>query len=339
MHTLHLEIFKSFYKVTSNDPKVIERIALDFSYFITEVIPLSPAESVEIMVETPPWNIIPPLVAKKQTDTSIIYEEGNIRYNDYHGQALTTVNQKDKRSVIYSLDLNLAHELGYLLILSKSGKEMDLKGLHKVHAMGLQLTGVNLIMISPSKGGKSTHFLELLNDPDFKIYSDDTPVIDGQGNIFAFPLRVGIEEGAPLPSFVDNSKIYHLVRRKFGQKTLIPLTAMGREIANFNKLQRTILVVGKRSRKSSPELKAVSNLVMLPYLVQYMIVGIGLPMILEYFFEAGIKDIFKRFVIISKRTLAAINLMFHSEKYIMEMTSDIKANSSLIVELLKNEHG
>lgn len=339
MHTLHLEIFNSFYKVISNDSKVIERIALDFSYFLTDVIPLSPAETIEVLVEAPPWEIIPPLVARKQTDTSIIYEAGNIRYNDYHGQALSTVNQKDKRSVIYSQDFNLVHELGYLLILSKSGKEMDLKGFHKVHAMGLQLNNVNLIMISPSKGGKSTHFLELLKDPAFKIFSDDTPVVDGNGNIFAFPLRVGIEDGAIVPEYVNKEKTYTLVRRKYGTKRLIPLVAMGREIAQFNKLQRTILVVGKRSRKHSPELKAVSNLVMIPYLVKYMIVGVGLPMILEYFLETGFKDILKRFLIIFKRTLAAINLMFHSEKYIFEMNSDIRANTSLISELLKNEHG
>jgi hypothetical protein len=339
MHTLHLEIFNSFYKVISNDSKVTERIALDFSYFITEVIPLTPTETIEILVQDPPWEIIPPLVAKKQTDTSIIYEEGNIRYNDYHGQALTTVNQKNKISVVYCQDLHLAHELGYLLILSKSGKEMDLKGFHKVHAMGLQLKGVNLIMISPSKGGKSTHFLELLSDPAFKIYSDDTPVVDGNGNIFAFPLRVGIEEGAEVPSYVDKNKTYELVRRKFGAKKLIPLTAMGREIAQFNKLQRTILVVGKRSRKHSPELRAVSNLTMAPFLIKYMIVGVGLPMILEYFLETGFKDILKRFKIIFKRSMAALNLMFCSEKYIFEMSSDIRANTSLIIELLKNEHG
>jgi hypothetical protein len=334
MHIIHLNIFSNNFKVLCNDSEVIEHLKLDFSYFISSESNQN-AHSIYVLIQNPPWDIIPEISATKQTDTSIIYEKDNVRYNDYHGEALTTV-RKGGESFVYCNETSLAHELSYLLILSKSGKSMDLRGLHKIHAMGLQYQRTNLLFISSSKGGKSTHFLGLLNDPKFKIYSDDTPVIDRKGNIYPFPLRIGIEEDAPVPSYVNKEHTYKMIRKKFGPKILIPIQSIQRELATDTKPQRTILVIGKRSRKKRSQIKQISALAVFPHLLKYMIVGIGLPMILEYFLETGFKDIVSRFKIIVSRTIAASALIIRSEKYLMETSSNVPENCSMMIDLISN---
>ncbi len=214
---------------------------------------------------------------------------------------------------------------------------MDLNGLHKIHAMGVQLFDTNLVMVAPSKGGKSTLFMKLLSHPSCQIISDDTPVIDRHGLLHPFPLRLGLEADSKIPSHIDQSQSYKLERRRFGVKTLIPLSGLGRPIATSLEEKRTILIVGKRTNSKTPRLIKIGYIRMLPHIFISMIVGLGLPMILEYFLESGIRDIFKRVKIILSRTQAAIMLMLKSEKFIFEMSNDLDANEKLLFNTLNRD--
>lgn len=309
---------------------------MDFAKFLITVQEDSPSsyDSIEVLVQTPPWDLLPPKVAIKQTDTSIIYEENGVRYNDYHNKALSIVDTNTKHAVIYSDQVDLAHELGFLLILSKSGKKMDLEGLHKIHAMGVQLNNTNIIFMASSKTGKSSLFLELLKDPQVKIYSDDTPVINSQGEILPFPFRIGINNREEAPEYINKDFIYTLNRRAHGQKHLIPLSAINRDIAHYQKNQRTVLIVGVRTRGES-RIQTISTLEMFKHLQKHMVIGVGLPMVLEYFLESGLRDLLKRFLIIFKRSKAALALVTKAECYLFECGPDIEYNSKLLKERLK----
>lgn len=315
--------------------EIHRRLGLDFSQFLSlDNHPQS--ERITISLVTPPWDIIPKSGPLKCTDTSIIYEKSNVRYNDYHGKALTTVNSLTLESAIFTENLHLAHELAYLLILSKSGKKMDLRGFHKIHAMGVQINHTNVVLIAPSKGGKSTLFMRLLAHPTSQMISDDTPVIDVSGTVHPFPLRLGLEEGSFIPEYINKDSIYLLNRRKFGTKLLIPIEALGRSIAQSSNAKRTILIAGKRTERKVPRILRVGAIRMFPRVFISMIIGIGLPMILEYFFESGTNDIIKRVKIILSRTRAGFMLMMKSEKYFFEMSNDIDANESALLNFLKS---
>lgn len=213
---------------------------------------------------------------------------------------------------------------------------MDLNGLHKIHAMGMQLLDANVLMIAPSKGGKSTLFMKLLSHPTSRIISDDTPVIDRQGRIHAFPLRLGLEEDCHIPSHINLSQSYKLERRKFGIKVLIPLQGLGKPIASTNDAKRNFLIVGKRTVRKNPRLTKIGHLRTFPHIFIAMIIGLGLPMILEYFLESGVSDIIKRIKIILSRTLAGIMLMIKSEKYLFEMSHDLDANEKMLITFLES---
>jgi len=334
MHTLRLAIFGQFFEIRCSDSNTIEKLRLDFYHFITDKTFFH--ENISILIQPPPWHLIPAIRSLKQNESSIIYEKDGIRFNDYHGKALSIVDYNKNESHIYTTDHNLAHELGYLLILSRSGKKMDLAGFHKIHAMGIQYKTNNLIFISPSKGGKSTHFLKLLEDPEIKIFSDDTPIVDRKGNIYSFPLRVGIEHEKNLPSYVNQEEVYKLERRIYGTKTLIPLKAIKRELAIYNNKQKIVLVVGIRTRAKSSKIVRVSSLSLVPYLFKFLIIGVGLPMILEYFLESGFLDLLKRVKIILSRSCAMASLLIKSDAYIVELNENIEQNTNLLRSLIKN---
>lgn len=337
MEVIHINIFGSHFKVSSNNYDIVSRLSLDFAKFLVLNQVEEPSlNSIEILTQAPPWELLPKKVALKQNDTSIIYEENGIRYNDYYCKALSIVDSNNKTSTIYSADIDLAHELGFLLILSKSGKRMDLHGLHKIHAMGVQFSNTNLLFMASSKVGKSSLFLEFLKDPTVKFYSDDTPVINSQGEILPFPFRIGINNKEEAPDYINQEDIYTLQRRSHGQKYLIPLNAIDRNIAQYQKGQRSILIVGIRTLGEA-RIYPISPFAMLKHLQKHMIIGVGLPMVLEYFLESGLKDILKRFIIILKRTKAAVSLILQSECYLLESGPDIKYNCELIKKKVLNQ--
>jgi hypothetical protein len=337
MHKLNLNIFNNHFQILSESEELINRIRLDFFHFIRNEVIHDEGQQIFLHISDPPWEILPTIRSIQQTDTSIIYEKDDIRYNDYHGKALTSVNTLTGQSHIYSPDLHLTHELGYLLILSKSGKQMDLNGFHKLHAMGLKIDQTSVIMVAPSKGGKSTLFMQLLKNPGFQIYSDDTPVIDRLGKIHAFPLRLGLESNSSIPEHINPELIYHLKRRNFGNKILIPLNAFGRQIAISSKNDKVILLIALRSRLKTPSVIPVGKLQIVPYIFKFMIIGLGLPMILEYFLETGVRDIFKRIKIILSRSCAAFFLILRSQTYVFEMSQNISLNEQVICNFLKSK--
>jgi len=53
----------------------------------------------------------------------------------------------------------------------------------------------SIIVLLPSGGGKSTIALRILKENDFKLLSEDSPLVDKRGDVYPFPLRIGIMEG------------------------------------------------------------------------------------------------------------------------------------------------
>lgn len=329
MENIFLSIFSSLVEIQTDSGPLAEKLKKDFAYFLAS--PGTSSYRLKCFLQDIPWGKIPPLAAKNQSLNSITYENKGIRYNDYHGEALSIYNYGNQQGEIYSLDPDLLHEVSYLMILSRTGKKMDLSGFHKIHACGVANDHYNFIAMMPMKGGKTTLFLNLIKDQALKIISDDGPVVDRRGKIHSFPLRVGVEEDpgqtqySKLPSTVDRQKIYRIHRKKFGPKFLIPMTAFQNPLIGPGK-RKNILCQGIRTSTSGFKMVKVKKRKMLFPLMTHLVVGLGLPMVIEYFLESGINDHFRRLHILTSRLWAATRLLMGSDTYFLYLGKDIDLN-------------
>jgi len=263
------------------------------------------------------------------------HDQGFIRYNNYFEQGLTIFDYTVEKSWIYSLDLEFLHELTYLIILSRVGKKLDLLGLHRIHAMGVQIGDVSCLCMFPMGGGKSTLLANLLNYNDVKIISDDSPLIDSKGEFQNFAIRLGVG-----PELIDNIKnpsenIYSLVRRQYGKKELISLNGISNELAGPSK--RQILIQGKRIKGSNSRLIKARLDQKIYSLVINMVIGVGLPMIFEYFWEKGFSDFLRKSKIACLRLLAMVRVLFKSDFYIFETGNDPVKNAKILYEFLREK--
>lgn len=318
--------FKVF--VDTDNEFLKEKLLLDFNYFIKD---FDSNENLYIHVKLNDEykDLIPQgVVAKKQTINSITYDVNNLRFNDYYGDALSIFNYLTQKCEVYSHCEKRLHEIVYLIILSRQGKWLDKNGFHKIHAMGVSKNNKNLILMLPMKGGKTTTFTKFLEDESFDLISDDTPIVDSRGDIKSFPIRIGIEDNKKsqkLLEKVPDSFKSEFFRKQYGAKKLIDITYFEQRLTNPTS-NKTILVQGFRCNSNECEIKKIGKLKMFKYLVINMIVGIGLPMIIEYFLESSLKDKFINLGILVKRTYAATRLLIKSQCYEVYLGTDVEKN-------------
>ncbi len=333
------DLFLDFYGISvsiSSVDSIAQLLKKDFEYFNCAKIQ-HPTFVLSVEKSISPYNEIAGLKAIRQNEKCITYKDSGYIFNDYHGAGFTVYDPAAKKMSIYSLDEQLLHEITYLAVLSLTGKLLDLRGMHRLHAFAISYKSTALIGMMPSKGGKSTLFLDLLkSDSEFKIISDDTPYIDWRGKLYPFPIRVGTNDITGYADFVNIEKSYELVRRDHGVKTLIPVSAIPNKI-HTDVVERIILFEGARIYSNECELHNISSLKIFIAQIKHVIIGVGLPMVLEYFLEPSIKDIPKRIIIIVKRSLAAFNLARKSSSYTIYLGLSRETNVKIVSQLLKQQ--
>jgi hypothetical protein len=128
-----------------------------------------------------------------------------------------------------------------------------------------------------------------------------------------------------------NSKFY-------GRKKLICIDGIRSKIEtrayNFDKV---IVSYGVRSmKKQSSGLIEVNTVIIFLQFFYHGIIGVGLPMILEYFWELGIKDFFVKFNIFTNRFFVFLSLSLSAKKYRLNMDDNPEKTARYIIDFLDN---
>ncbi|MCE3011999.1 MAG: hypothetical protein LW878_02940 [Proteobacteria bacterium] len=323
-HQIGLKIFGTTFSIRSKNLECISMLENEFQFFSH---PLREGQyNILLELSEIPTGLLPRLYSKKISQNSITYDDGPVRWNDYFGKALSSLNYQTGQAVIYSPSIDFMHELAYLLLLSLSGKAMDLAGFHKIHACGINMGHKNILISLPSKGGKTTLFLELCKYPEVSLISDDTPVIDSKGHVHAFPLRVGVEA---VPAWLQKKDFPLFKREKFSDKFLIPLRDLGRTIY-AGKDTSSVFLIGLRSSGDYPRLLRASTLHGFKALFEHMVIGVGLPMVVEYFVKNTFRDWLVLIRIFCLRSLAALAFWRRSRVYFFVLSSSPEANAEFL---------
>jgi len=335
LNKLVLKIINFHIELSIDSQSILDEIEKDFSYFKDSNLDKITDFNLRINCSlVDKYNLPSGLIAKKQSQNSITYDVGNIRYNDYYGEALTQIDYKKNIVEMVYKNESLAHEILYLVILSRTTKFLDGLGYHKIHASAFTYSNFNILFMMPSKGGKSTMLLEMLRNPEVGLISDDTPVVNRKGEIIPFPLRLGNDDRNKVINFfpyLRDEDISLFKRKYYSDKYLVDIKKIKNKIQTKDK---TILIAGYRSTNIEPKIELISKMKMLSELKTHLIVGIGLPMVIEYFIENTLNDHFKNLRILFSRFFTAIILVQKSECYRIALSSNPVENCHAIKRLL-----
>ncbi len=335
MKTIYFNFYHVQVAVSSNWDELLDYLRKDFCFFLKDR-PSKDQIEIELLKEKPDFKILPEKKRNFQKSNCILYDTERLRYIDYYNEAIATFDLKYKKYKLFSEDLNRAHEISYLAILSLVGKKLDLLGMHKLHAFAVSYDDVVLICMMPSKGGKSTLLLELLKEPRFKLVSDDIPLIYKDGRVLPFPIKLGLN--SPVHPFENGNHeefLYKVDRVDHGEKWFLSTESIKEKLVDGNKrFHKIILIEGFRFGGLDSQIKESHFLSSFLGVFKHGVVGIGTPMVLELFWLPGIKDFFYRIIITCKRLIAFSLLVFRSKKYTFYLGRDQASAAKLLTNLL-----
>lgn len=332
---LYLNFHDYIILVSSNEEVLLKKFQEEFHHFVT-VAEEAVDTTIDLFREVPPE--LPPMMASKILETCTVYRLSSRQYIDYRGEALMIRDEQEEAVRIYSLDQDRLYEIGFLAIHSLLGQALDKKGLCRIHALGVSLGTLNTVVMLPSKGGKSTLLTHLLENPDIKILSDDMPLVDMSGRIHIFPSKISMDkrpEDGPLASL----DWQEFKRTMYPPKWTAGLSQLKNRIETQSVHHSTLLIAGLRLSQGQSILTSVPKWKMIAPVMEHMVMGFGLPQVLEMFLKFNFTDIFKLFWHAIIRSIAAFNLVRTSRCYYLYMGSDRAYNAQLILEQMYEQQG
>jgi hypothetical protein len=313
--------------------RVLDALAFDFDLFLDSGQSKPADLSLAIVVSAPPYESIPPLDESMRTSQWICFDDRAKRYIDYNGKALVVYDFDRRSGTIYAGEWQLAYERAYLVVLSRVGEELDRRGMHRVHAMGVAGKRNAAILLMTARGGKSTLAISLLARPTVKLISDDTVFIDRAGGLHSFPFRLGVRPDVDLAGLPDL-----FVRQTeipgWGSKLLVNARVFADRIWNGESRRRPIVMIGCRTTADSPRCERTTRLFVLICLLRDCVVGLGLPQVAELFLRRNFQDVISKAVIAGSRLFSSLVLAVRCEPVKLYMCKHAELNSELVMSLL-----
>lgn len=318
--------------VKGAEAAVEDKLKSEFHFF------LSPDKYPELTIELN-YGVLPPtpsLPVEKILETCLIYRLGKRKYVDYFGEALTIVDDDSKTISITSASVERLFELAFLTIHSRAGDMLDRAGFSRIHAMAVSYKNVNAVVMLPSKGGKSTLLTYLLENPDIKIIADDMPLVDRSGRILPFPTKISMTER---PDSGELSKLNwnEFMRAHYPPKWTASLSSIPERLEISPEKNPVLLLNGVRLSHGESLITPATKWQMIPGVLEHMIIGMGLPQIIEIFLQFRITDVLKMITHAFLRTWCAVMLVKRADTFTFYIGHDKAYNAQLLLNLM-SEH-
>lgn len=327
-HNFDVYGFKFALRTAADD--VLQGLEQDFEFFRTDA---AADVTIQLLYEEPPVDDVPLNDAIVYTPRNLVYVGGGKRYIDYHGRALGVQDTETGNFVLYSRDLSLLYEGAYLYLLSQIGKHLDSCGLHRIHALGVAVDRRAVLVLLPMGGGKSSLGLQLLNFPEVRLLSDDSPFLDRNGQVLAYPLRIGLLPGSEQCIPADQRRT--IQRMEFGPKHLVNYAYFKDRVESV--APPGFVFVGARSMASRCRIEEIGPLAGLRACFSNCVVGLGLFQGMEFILQTGLWELCKKVTLGLSRLWNCWQLIRRSRVCRIHLGRDQELNARTLLQYVQRQ--
>jgi hypothetical protein len=308
-------------------------IEQDFAFFVAK----GPETGVliELFAQAPPLDSVPSGDAIAYTPRNVVYRDGGERFIDYHGRGLGIQDEATSGFRLYSRDNGLLYEATYLFLLSQIGQHLDAAGLHRMHALGVVVNGRAVLVLLPMGGGKSTLGLHILQHPQVKILSDDSPFVDRRGQLLAYPLRLGLLPGSEAAVPAEHRRT--IERMEFGPKHLVNYNYFRDRVCAS--AEPGLLLVGARTMAPECRIEKISSVAGFRSCMANCVVGVGLFQGIEFLLQSSTWELMKKGSLGISRARNCWRLLRRSNVCRIHLGRDAVLNARTLVEFAEKSFG
>jgi len=287
-----------------------------------------------INLQPPPYGELPHLGPPAMIGNAFSYDQGNIRYNDYHDQGLSRYDFSSDKGEIWCDCPHQLYELLYLLIHSRLGEHWERRGLYRLHGLAFSLENKTILVLAPEGGGKTSLFLRLKELPGIRLLSDDLIPVRQNLELLPFPTRFRLTENearnlAPLTEFAP------FIRKGRATKYLASGAQLGINYGTPGKAD--IIICATRRLNGSPVISPLSTLRTFRYLIRDLVIGWGLPQMVEYFLRQGCREWSHKLLLAINRSRLAARLAYSTSNYFFMMGRKTDENARTLYDFLKDQ--
>ena len=334
MHTQTFYFYGTGLYFKSDSMDLAEEIRRDFSFFNQEL--KSRGITINAYLASPPYASLPAMVADYISVRNICYYHRGIKYIDYPGKALAIYNKKESTCSIYGSDFRLLHEICYLTVLSLVNEHLDKKHIHRVHGLGLSMEGKAILLLLDMGGGKTTLAMRVLSGGErVKLISEDSPLINPQGLILPFPIRMGLQP-KDLPTDIPKQYQRYFERGEFGPKILLDIEYFKDKVCHTPSEPRLVLIC-KRTLGLNAQIRPCGKFAAVKEFIKNSVVGVGLYQGIEYVFKKGPKEIIMKTPLGISRLNNAVKVINKSKIFEFHLSPDKEANVRTLIDFLNGE--
>jgi len=329
----HFDVYGYRFQVQADSPRALDGLAQDFAFF--ESKPHEGEVRIELYRRPPNYDQLPDLTASVYTPRNVTYCQGGVRYIDYHGRGVAVWDQARRRFTVTSESEDLLYEAAYLFLLAQIGEYADRVGLHRLHALAVSLNGKAILALLPMGGGKSTLGGALLRYPEVRLLSDDSPLIDRQGTVHAFPLHLGLLElpGEDVPS----EHIRTIERMEFGRKVLVNYRYFAHRVCPS--AEPGLVLLGRRRSGLGCRLEPAGRLEALRAIFINGVVGMGLFQGMEFLLGSSWLELAGKIRVAVSRLRNFRQLLRRSKTFRVDLGRDPVENARTILEFAAEHLG
>jgi hypothetical protein len=319
--------------VESPDYKLLAAVQHDFSFFAANIP--KPDLRIECRLEKPDYDRLPGLTSSLATPRNICFMGNGLVYIDYFGRALNIYNAKEGSCEIFTDDFHVALEIIYLTILSRVSDMLEQRGIHRVHALGLEHAGRGVVLMLPSGGGKSTLALSVLMNPNngIRLISEDSPLIRRDGWLLPFPVRIGVHPDK-VPEGIDPTFKLFQNRMEFDPKVTIDVSFFSDRLVR-DAVRPGIILLGRRTTLKDAQINAVPRRRVIRHALMNSVIGVGLYQGMEFIFQQGFRDVISHGFKAVSRSRNNMRLARLSGIYEFIIGRDTKHNFETLTDFLE----
>ena len=314
------------FSVHGSAEAAVDGICEDFRYFSSDAGP--DRVIVELLRERPPFDTAPPGDAAIYTPRNVVYRAEAKRYIDYHGRGLGILDEAASSLKLYSEDPELLYEAAYLFLLSRIGQALDERGLHRLHALGVEVNGRAVLVLLPMGGGKSTLALHLMNLPGVRLLSDDSPWIDSTGRVLAYPLRIGLLPGSEHSIPAQHRRM--IQRMEFGPKHLVNFSYFQDRVCGA--AEPGAVFIGARTLLPDCRIEEIGWAAALQPVIVNGVIGLGLFQGLEFILQSSALELVQKTGLGLSRLRNCWRLLRRSRIYRVHLGRDAELNARTLLE-------
>ncbi len=306
--------------------KVIRAVAHDFSYFKSEWV--CSKDALHIVIHPScvrPMDWIPLYRSRR---SQIFCPSGGEQRVCFFNSAWVGYHFNQARADIFCDDPAVAFEACYFVILSYVGERLDIRGLHRIHGLGLARGRKGAIVLAPSGGGKSTLLVELLKRSNLELISDDTPVLN-HTEMLCFPQRIALRRR---PAHIGANAVRIFRRYQDGKKYVIGANHFKHKVRMKSSVHWFVLA--KKTSNQKSQIKILHRFSLFWPILKWLVIGYEIPQIWELYLRPSPKDTVIKSKILLARMRLALKLIQNTRLARLSMSTNPRESAQVLDRFL-----